>query len=586
MKRQFDEQQLASLNLIPSSPPTTTTTTSIQASPCKRLNPITSVNRRFSKKPRLGGYDEGFSDDILSNRDTFSFNGVTLCDSFAEGTHHADGFFTGASSADLEGCDRHSEPPVSPLATSTTPLRYTQELKPATKVSDYLPSQQLVHQQPQQPEPASEAPQQREVDSTTTSTNMRSKPEPERLIAEKMDIEMEDGHPLGADSPEPPMARPFPCIWLDRSQDPMICKEPQNETMKVPNLHDVIVTSSDMRNGSDGVAHETGSQPSDDEARHTPQPSQGMDSQQSVEAQHRAVLEQTMQQIMNERSQVDRSSVERSHMDRLQMERSPMERSQMERNQLERSQMERSQIERSQLERSQMERSQLERSQIERSQMERSPLERSQLERSQMERDRSPMERSPMERERSQMERSPLERSQMERSMLERSQMERSQLERSQQSQHSPQHHSLPSLPPMHPSQHPQRPMHPGEHPHQPHNPHQPNGFPSMKEGLTPSPLKNGLSPHHHFNGLPPEGTTVVGPDGEPLTLEVCPECNKVFKRRVYLQRHMEREHWSTAKVFKCSDCSYETKHQSNLSVHRRIHTGERTFHCLVLNFN
>ena len=55
---------------------------------------------------------------------------------------------------------------------------------------------------------------------------------------------------------------------------------------------------------------------------------------------------------------------------------------------------------------------------------------------------------------------------------------------------------------------------------------------------------------------------------------EVCPECRKVFKRRVYLQRHMEREHWSTAKVFKCDDCSYETKHQSNLSVHRRTHTG------------
>ena len=58
---------------------------------------------------------------------------------------------------------------------------------------------------------------------------------------------------------------------------------------------------------------------------------------------------------------------------------------------------------------------------------------------------------------------------------------------------------------------------------------------------------------------------------------EVCPECRKVFKRRVYLQRHMEREHWSTAKVFKCDDCSYETKHQSNLSVHRRTHTGEFT---------
>ena len=66
---------------------------------------------------------------------------------------------------------------------------------------------------------------------------------------------------------------------------------------------------------------------------------------------------------------------------------------------------------------------------------------------------------------------------------------------------------------------------------------------------------------------------------------QVCPECKKVFKRRIYLQRHMEREHWSTAKIFKCDDCSYETKHQSNLSVHRRTHTGKNKvqpplFHC------
>jgi len=55
---------------------------------------------------------------------------------------------------------------------------------------------------------------------------------------------------------------------------------------------------------------------------------------------------------------------------------------------------------------------------------------------------------------------------------------------------------------------------------------------------------------------------------------ETCPECHKVFKRRVYLQRHMAREHWSTAKVFKCDKCAYQTKHQSNLLVHRRTHTG------------
>lgn len=67
------------------------------------------------------------------------------------------------------------------------------------------------------------------------------------------------------------------------------------------------------------------------------------------------------------------------------------------------------------------------------------------------------------------------------------------------------------------------------------------------------------------------EGVTDDG-DGGP---ETCPECQKVFKRRVYLQRHMAREHWSTARVFKCDKCAYETKHQSNLLVHRRTHTGK-----------
>ena len=57
-------------------------------------------------------------------------------------------------------------------------------------------------------------------------------------------------------------------------------------------------------------------------------------------------------------------------------------------------------------------------------------------------------------------------------------------------------------------------------------------------------------------------------------SIEVCPECKKVFKRKIYLQRHMAREHWSAAKIFKCDKCSYETKHQSNLLVHRRTHTG------------
>ena len=110
------------------------------------------------------------------------------------------------------------------------------------------------------------------------------------------------------------------------------------------------------------------------------------------------------------------------------------------------------------------------------------------------------------------------------------------------------------------------------------------NGTPSMPQNPLENLVKNHLAAVVGSDDMTmsPNATmspnTRMSPDTNPNhdenTLEVCPECHKVFKRKVYLQRHMEREHWSTAKVFKCDDCSYETKHQSNLSVHRRIHTG------------
>ena len=101
--------------------------------------------------------------------------------------------------------------------------------------------------------------------------------------------------------------------------------------------------------------------------------------------------------------------------------------------------------------------------------------------------------------------------------------------------------------------------------------------------GLEGPPMGRHVDPFQALPGGLPQHKPTLGDtsavmssaDGESMAVEVCPECHKVFKRKVYLQRHMEREHWSTAKVFKCEDCSYETKHQSNLSVHRRTHTGE-----------
>ena len=418
MKRQFDEPQLGTLNLAPSSPPPA----SIQASPCKRLNTV-SVNRRFSKKPRLG-YDDSAAEEILEG---FPYNGLTICDSFGDGGHHSDGFVTGNSpSVELSGgSDINSDPGASPLH-----IQHQEESKSLpTSPIQYIPHNPIE----------TEKLVKRPV--TPVKTN-RELERPPVVETKKMEVEMQEGQEVGGgnESPDALVSRPFPCIWLDRSQEPMLCKDQPTEVIKVPNLHDVMVSSSDMRNGSDGVAHETGSQPSDDDSINIPQPPTSHASELHMGAAH--VLEQRVQQSP-------------SHP------QTPMSMHQ-----------------------------QVPHPQI-----------------------------SPHQ-------------------------------DHQQQQQ---QHHHL--------QQHQQQPQH--------------NGFTHMKEGLTPSPLKNGMTPHHRFNGLPPEGTTVTGPDGETLTLEVCPECNKVFKRRVYLQRHMEREHWSTAKVFKCEDCSYETKHQSNLSVHRRIHTGK-----------
>lgn len=75
----------------------------------------------------------------------------------------------------------------------------------------------------------------------------------------------------------------------------------------------------------------------------------------------------------------------------------------------------------------------------------------------------------------------------------------------------------------------------------------------------------------------PSDGELPSGGDqlADGAAAEVCPDCKKVFKRKIYLQRHIAREHWSLAKIFKCEKCAYETKHQSNLLVHRRTHTGE-----------
>ena len=95
------------------------------------------------------------------------------------------------------------------------------------------------------------------------------------------------------------------------------------------------------------------------------------------------------------------------------------------------------------------------------------------------------------------------------------------------------------------------------------------------------TPGNNPMMMHMNFPTPPPSLPINNNPNSQEEP-ETCPHCYKTFRRKGNFQKHLEREHGQipldrdmSGTVFKCPHCPYSTKHQSNLHVHKRVHTGK-----------
>lgn len=59
-----------------------------------------------------------------------------------------------------------------------------------------------------------------------------------------------------------------------------------------------------------------------------------------------------------------------------------------------------------------------------------------------------------------------------------------------------------------------------------------------------------------------------------------CNQCEKVFRKKISLKRHLEYHTGTVVKPFACDYCDKTFRLNFNLVEHRRIHTGEKPFAC------